>query len=618
MKILNPANEHFHFSKKEIRMIIILFFVLFIFLFFKAALMGIFHDEFLTFYFYVISGVIYPPEAHLDANNHFLNSQLSRWTFQLFGSSPLAIRLPNVLAYPFYFYAAFGIAGRFKPAFVRWSLALSIVMCSFIFEYFAMSRGYGLSMMFLVTAMYAVVLLIETKHPKHIVHVAILLWLGVAANMTVMPYALLIFIFMGLHTLVYDFKKERKRFFVKLGLMAVLGASFLIHAKWSFEMRDAGLLVHGALDSFYEVTIKSVAMHNFGKPYLFPIIFVFIIYWAAALFLIIKPIIQKSIKFLFSADGFLIYLLITSVTLLFLMAELMEINYPQNRTGMHLLIFLFGSLAALAAAGYKKWKWMQFSSVLLLFFPLQFIYYYDPADSLNFDGARHSDELYEFVEEIEHDFKFPLTISSRGFQQMAFCYSNYRYDKNLSSPSFVNFPQLEADLIFKEPRDYVPQIDSIYMLYDSVYYDKYIDMTCFKRKQFLSRNLIHEVEIPPIENTNTEYFNFMKIESDSLNGDAIFLGVEMTLKADHKPFRSRIVVAVDREEDPRNLHYDYVELDWLNYSYDGEQNNVVQGALINRIPQEGEIVAIYLWNPDKTTFSIREGKCYLYRLDTDF
>ena len=99
-----------------------------------------------------------------------------------------------------------------------------------------------------------------------------------------------------------------------------------------------------------------------------------------------------------------------------------------------------------------------------------------------------------------------------------------------------------------------------------------------------------------------------------MNGDAVFLGVEMTLKAEHKPFRSRIVVAVDREEDPRNLHYDYVELDWISYSYEGEQNNIVQGALINRVPQEGEIVAIYLWNPDTTTFSIRDGKCYLYRL----
>ena len=580
--------------------------------------MGIFHDEFLTFYFYITSGVIYPPEAHLDANNHFLNSQLSRWTFQLFVSSPLAIRLPNVLAYPFYYYAAFGIAGRFKPKFVRWSLALSIVMCAFIFEYFAMCRGYGLSMMFLLTAMYNVVLLIETKHPKHIVHVAILLWLGVAANMTVMPYALLIFIFMGLHTLIYDFKKERKRFFVKLGLMAILGATFLIHAKWSFEMRDAGILVHGALDSMYEITVKSVAMHNFGKPYLFPVILVYVIFWAAALLLIIKPIIQKSLKYLFSADGFLIYMLISSVTLLFLMAKLMEINYPQNRTGMHLVVFLFGALAALAAAGYKKRKWMQFSSVLLLFFPLQFIYYYDPADSLNFDGARHSDELYEFVADIEHDFKFPLTISSRGFQQMPICYGNYRFDKGLSSPSFVNFPQLESDLIFKEPSDYVPQIDSIYQLYDSVYYDPYINMTCFKRKEYLNRKLIKTVEIPPIENTNTEYLTFMKIESDSLNGEAIFMGVELTLKAEHKPFKSRIVVAVDRTEEPRNLHYDFIELDWMSNSYDGEQNNVFHGTLINRVPQKGESVAIYLWNTDTTTFSIYNGKCYFYSVERDF
>ena len=615
MKLFNPSSENFHFSKKETKIIIILFLALFTFLCFKAALMGFFFDELLTFYLYLNPRLIYPPEAHIDANNHFLNTQLTRWTFQLFGPTPLSLRLPNVLSYPFYFFAVFKIAGRFKPTLIRWSFALSLTMCSFIFEYFAMSRGYGLSMMFLVTSVYFAMRLIDTQHPKHIVFVAILLWFGLAANLTILPYALLIFAFMAIHTLVYDFKQNRRRFFIKLGWMALLGSTFIIHACWAFELRDSGLLVHGALDSFYEVTIKSVSIHNFGKPFLFPILLVFIIFWTAVVLFFVKLIQQKSLKYLFSTDGFLIYMLITSVSLLFMMGKLMEINYPSNRTGMHLLIFLFGAFAALAVAAHKKWKWMQFSMVLLLFFPLQFTYYYDPADSLNFDNARHSDQLYHFVQQIEHDFKFPLTISSQGFQHIAFCYADYIHDKSLGSPTFEKFPQLEADLIFKEPTDYTPKIDSIYLLYDSVYYDQRINMTCFKRKQFLSRNLIHEVEIPPIENTNTEYLTFMKIESDSLNGEAIYLGVEMTLKAEHKPFKSRIVVAVDREEEPRNLFYDYVELDWLNYSYDGEHNNVVQGALINRVPQGGETVAIYLWNTDTTTFSIREGKCYLYRLD---
>src|SRR6476469_5141313 len=55
------------------------------------------HDETATFFFFIQSGKYMPFHSAADANNHVLNSFLGNICFHLFGSSPLSLRLPNLL-----------------------------------------------------------------------------------------------------------------------------------------------------------------------------------------------------------------------------------------------------------------------------------------------------------------------------------------------------------------------------------------------------------------------------------------------------------------------------------------------------------------------------------------
>ncbi|MGZ3867438.1 MAG: hypothetical protein ACXVC2_13055, partial [Bacteroidia bacterium] len=57
------------------------------------------HDESATFFFFIQSGKYMPFYADADANNHILNSILGNFCFHLFGSSPFALRLPNLLGF---------------------------------------------------------------------------------------------------------------------------------------------------------------------------------------------------------------------------------------------------------------------------------------------------------------------------------------------------------------------------------------------------------------------------------------------------------------------------------------------------------------------------------------
>jgi hypothetical protein len=66
----------------------------------RAILVPMAHDEIATFYYFVQSGKVSPFLSNIDTNNHFLNSALTWVSYRFFGSSPLALRLPNLLFIP--------------------------------------------------------------------------------------------------------------------------------------------------------------------------------------------------------------------------------------------------------------------------------------------------------------------------------------------------------------------------------------------------------------------------------------------------------------------------------------------------------------------------------------
>jgi hypothetical protein len=76
----------------------------------RAILVPMAHDEIATFYYFVQSGKISPFLSNIDTNNHFLNSALTWVFYHLFGPSPLALRLSNLVFIPVFFYFLLNIA----------------------------------------------------------------------------------------------------------------------------------------------------------------------------------------------------------------------------------------------------------------------------------------------------------------------------------------------------------------------------------------------------------------------------------------------------------------------------------------------------------------------------
>ena len=97
------------------------------------------------------------PHVLQTANHHPLNTLLMRWCSELFGSSELSLRLPNVLAHGLYLFSALAVVRRVRnPAlqvlgFVVLNLNLLVI------EYFAVARGYGLALAFQLFSLFLLV-----------------------------------------------------------------------------------------------------------------------------------------------------------------------------------------------------------------------------------------------------------------------------------------------------------------------------------------------------------------------------------------------------------------------------------------------------------------------------
>lgn len=124
------------------------------FLLFRAQTLSFTHDEALTYLHAIRPGIGrllgfgYP-----NANNHLLNSALGWCSYRMFGNAEWALRLPNVLAFAVFVFAAYRMMSRrLRPALVVPGLLL--VVCNpFQLDFFALCRGYGMALAFTMLAL---------------------------------------------------------------------------------------------------------------------------------------------------------------------------------------------------------------------------------------------------------------------------------------------------------------------------------------------------------------------------------------------------------------------------------------------------------------------------------
>ena len=255
----------------------------------RAIILPITHDESgtcLVFSTQPVSDIV--SYAQPIPNNHILNTLLVKLCSQLFGWHPLSVRLPNVLAFILYFCSGLAILRLLdKNLLFVMSGLVALNFNPFLLDFFSLARGYGLSISFMMAAIYFGLRFIREPVPRLALAAMTLAAAAVYSNFTTMHFYIA---FSGLlMAVVWLKRKSNSKNNSLLSLLNIAIVSILL-AGASYgpvtKMMDTNQFVFWGNDGFYENTLKTLLVSSLydsghlGVPiyfFIIPLIAVFVI-----------------------------------------------------------------------------------------------------------------------------------------------------------------------------------------------------------------------------------------------------------------------------------------------------------------------------------------------------
>ncbi len=342
------------------------FFILYLVL--RAIFVEPLLDELGTLYFYIQTGDIVNESTVLNANNHLLNSYVSHYLHRIFGDHLIVSRLFAICCFPVFYFSAKKLVDENIKQF-RLIIFLALVSIPWVFDYFSLSRGYGPAIAFFTLGLSFINGWNAKGKPKDITIILISFTFCLLSNLTMIVPILLIFGYLHLSLLIQwkqrDLTSKVYTYILSSGFLVIVYILYL----YIDQLKTAGALWWGSKDGLWEVTGKSVSQTVFftDSDYI-KYALVIVLSILAVVFTVF--LFKKAWKeFLLSISFWAFTLFILSLISFALLVRLVDINYPQDRAGMYLILLLilsFGSL--LSEQGVLKW-----TIPLLLWFPVSFL-----------------------------------------------------------------------------------------------------------------------------------------------------------------------------------------------------------------------------------------------------
>lgn len=585
-----------------------------IYIWLRAALIPFQSDEAATFFMYIQPGNFFPPASVPDANNHILNSFLAWISYQVFGSYPLALRLPNVLSALLYFYFIFRLSAQIRSAIVKWGFILLSICTHFLIEFFSYSRGYGLSLAFLTGALYGLVILSSRFSLKAFIISAIFILLATAANLNLIFISLSVNIFLIFY-LLFKYKSLKKMTFIT-GLLFILiagGLSSFYFIDFSMQIRKASGFYYGASRGFWPVTIDSLAGMISGRLKLI-IEILSVSTFAIAILLTIRGLVIKKIKNDITSSRHTIFLTLFLVSWIaaMILNKVLQVNYQEDRAAMHLIplfygMFFFGIDTMQPVI--KRYTIIALAPfIIILAFSISHI-------SLNKTVYGNSQqvpvEFFNYISSANEGREFPPVVSAYQARRQAWAYMNYRAAGLLNPLPGSGFPNESADYLIHE----LSLPDSLRSTFEQVKADQNTQTALFRNSSSPLFNLFKSFKIENSMTPMNLYNDLFKLESDTLGGKSLRIETELVIESPEIPLQAAVVVEVF-DSKRKTLAYEAIDLDQLRPAWDIQNHIFRHVILFSDIPLETRSILLYFWNKKKVPVRILAGQID-YKLSVD-
>jgi len=335
-------------------------------------------------------------QSHPTANNHVLNTLLIKALFSLGVSSLAIIRCPNVLAFILYAYWGHKISFGRLSSFVGLG-CFALLMCNpFLLDFFSLARGYGLSLEFMMGALYFGSEFFELRSTSHLIKALLL------ASLSVFSIFSMIYFWAALAstlTLACFLRKDwgslKKCLLYGLLIGLVLLGCIAVPM---IRLRESGALYYGGHNSFYSDTLVSLARYSLYSLDITSSVYLILNLCLGGILFIssisyFKDGAWDSFKNVFLGVSVL------SVILIVLAHYLAGVLYPINRVGLFLYpLFVFSLCFCLN--DFRRYVRSVTLSLILMFFTVNFVVKGDFYRTALWSFDAHTEEILNQINEV--------------------------------------------------------------------------------------------------------------------------------------------------------------------------------------------------------------------------
>jgi hypothetical protein len=579
----------------------------------QCAVIPFCHDETITFYYYIQSGDFLPFHAHVDTNNHVLNSFLSWICFKLFGDSPFSLRLPNLLALPVLICATYRISGRLTKVSSKLALMAGFMLSFHWLSFYTVCRGYGLSMSFFILGISYLMDYFNSKDLSKLILFYLFIQIAISANL------ILVIITVPLTLAVILYQLLNKELLKPKSLIALLVHLTLVlfWLKFSFFLQANFLepsqsMFASASLGYWKITFVSLINILSGNKNHLLTLFVllgFIITVIASVSINFKEV-KTSIRSIFSPSLFYTLLLLGVIAMFYLMHIFLQVSYPEDRMGLFFYVFFVLS-AAFTLDRFSGRPAKIISGLIVAGALIHFGLYINFHKHLDLDYNTIPERFYTRLLEEQKASPDRITLVGQDGTELIYDYLNYLHGGvlNLNDGS-TNAIQMDCDYVIVR-RARVPFFKPYY---DEIDVENDWGQTLMKRKEKIKRNLIISIDtLKPIKG-DEEYYNLYEVRDTSFKSNNPLL-VEINIgsvKAE-MPIQSWLVMEIDSSEG-HSVCFRKIPLNWLKYDWNTAKN-IKLDMLGLQLPPKIHRLVCYIWNLEKKEIGVRINSVMIYQLE---
>lgn len=580
-----------HFNK----LFWLLSFFVFIIVSIRAFAIPFSHDEVATFFYYVQSDNYLPYNAHVYTNNHVLNSALTNVFYHLFGSHRFVLRTPNLISFLVMCYGVFRLFTHLKNGSSKLILITFFLLTFNFLDFFEICRGYGLAFGFMTLGLSYLLDYFISKRFHHILLFSVCWQLALASNL-ILVVVLTILLFY-----VLIFQIQNKLFFnFKNLILQIINLILLVFwIKFSFFYKEQGMLDYGVGSNYWKVTFQTLIQFLFGTDQFWLQLicisfFIFIVSFTLFHYLR-KPF---SLFNIFNATLFFPVILITCIVAFYLQKQLLNVNFPEDRTGLFFYLFFGLSIAFLI----DKMPWVSANIISITLLTVSTIHFSTSLNFSNFTSLYYHTMPKALFDQLTDEYKKTnqiFTIGGHRVRELNYAFLNYRGGSVLNYMDDSEEMTMNCDYYYAMKRE-KPYYD---FFYDEIGFDDKWDRVLLKRKEKITKQtLITYPSLPKKYAGNNEYFEFLAFGDTLIRSiNCLEAEVAINFKKVPKPFNAFLVFSIDNEKN-ENVYFKRVPLNWLKDDLSGETKyfKITTGA----IPAKGVTGKVFIWNIDKQEVDI--------------